>query len=430
MKELFKSIIKDFHSREIPQVFHRNINIPINSGKIITLIGARRTGKTYLFYQIMNELQTSIGKENLVYINFEDERLSLSSKELTKIIDAYYELYPLSKNSTYFFFDEIQNIDGWEKFVRRIYDTISKNIFITGSSSKLLSKEIATSLRGRTVSFEVFPFSFSEFLSYKGIDFEDQYSTKNKALIINNYDEYLMYGSFPETINLRDDLRRKTLQSYFDVMLYRDLIERYDLKNPAALKYFIKKAISNTGNKISVNKLYNELKSQGIKTSKDAVYGFIIQAHDSYILFPVNYYSESVSIQVVNEKKLYCIDNGLANTVSFKFSEDRGRMLENIIFLNLRRHNEGIFYHKGKGECDFVVQDRNNYHVIQVTKELNSTNQEREINGLIEAMDRFNLKEGHIITEEFSNTIDVGDKKIFIEPVWKWLLGADTRDKD
>ena len=422
MKELFKTIIKDFHNSELPSVFRREIDVPLNTGKIITLIGARRTGKTYLFYQIMNDLLTSISKENLLYINFEDERLSVNSSELNKIIEAYYELNPRKKNKIYFFFDEIQNIDGWEKFVRRLYDTISKNIFITGSSSKLLSKEIATSLRGRTLSFEVFPFSFNEFLRYRGIDSKDHYSTKNKALIINNCDEYLKIGGFPETINLRDDLRRKTLQSYFDVMLYRDLIERYELKNPAALKYFIKKGISNIGNKITVNKLYNELKSQGIRTSKDTVYGFINQVHDSYILFPVNYYSESLSVQMINEKKLYCIDNGLANTVSFKFSEDRGRMLENLVYLNLRRYNEEIYYHKGRGECDFVVKDRDNYRVIQVTQEMSNTNRDREIKGLIEAMERFNLKEGFVITEDFSDSIDLGKKKIYVEPVWKWLL--------
>lgn len=422
MKELFKTIIKDFHNSELPSVFRREIDVPLNTGKIITLIGARRTGKTYLFYQIMNDLLTSISKENLLYINFEDERLSVNSSELNKIIEAYYELNPRKKNKIYFFFDEIQNIDGWEKFVRRLYDTISKNIFITGSSSKLLSKEIATSLRGRTLSFEVFPFSFNEFLRYRGIDSKDHYSTKNKALIINNCDEYLKIGGFPETINLRDDLRRKTLQSYFDVMLYRDLIERYELKNPTALKYFIKKGISNIGNKITVNKLYNELKSQGIRTSKDTVYGFINQVHDSYILFPVNYYSESLSVQMINEKKLYCIDNGLANTVSFKFSEDRGRMLENLVYLNLRRYNEEIYYHKGRGECDFVVKDRDNYRVIQVTQEISNTNRDREIKGLIEAMERFNLKEGLVITEDFSDTIDLGKKKIYVEPVWKWLL--------
>ena len=343
----------------------------------------------------------------------------MTSGEIALITQS---LNPRKKNKIYFFFDEIQNIDGWEKFVRRLYDTISKNIFITGSSSKLLSKEIATSLRGRTLSFEVFPFSFNEFLRYRGIDSKDHYSTKNKALIINNCDEYLKIGGFPETINLRDDLRRKTLQSYFDVMLYRDLIERYELKNPAALKYFIKKGISNIGNKITVNKLYNELKSQGIRTSKDTVYGFINQVHDSYILFPVNYYSESLSVQMINEKKLYCIDNGLANTVSFKFSEDRGRMLENLVYLNLRRYNEEIYYHKGIGECDFVIKDRDNYRVIQVTQEMSNTNRDREIKGLIEAMERFNLKEGLVITEDFSDTIDLGKKKIYVEPVWKWLL--------
>jgi len=422
MKDLFKRIISDFQKSDLPQLQTREIEIPLNSGKIITLTGCRRTGKTYLFYQIIRSLLKKTKIESIIYINFEDERLNLSTSDLDLMIEAYYELHPAKKAEIWFFFDEIQNVEGWEKFVRRIYDTVSKNIFITGSSSKLLSKEIATSLRGRTLAYEVFPFSFKEFLKAKNIDSVDKYSTIGKSGIVSALNEYLQSGGFPETTNLSSELKTKTLQSYFDVMLYRDLIERNNISNTAALKYFIKKGISNTGNKFSVNKVYNELKSLGIKISKDTLYSFIEHVHDAFILFPVNMFSESITSQSSGEKKLYCIDNGLANAVSFKFSEDRGRMLENLVYLHLRRTNHEIYYNKGKGECDFVIKNREQYSLYQVTKEVNRTNEKREINGLVEAMDKFDTKEGYIITEGQKKEIKTGRKKIHIIEAREFLI--------
>ena len=261
MKNIIKNIISDFHKRQNPKYIGRKQNIPIDSNKIITIIGARRSGKTYFLYQLMDKLPPTVDRSEIIYINFEDERLNLKAEDLNLILESYYELYPAKKKPLYFFFDEIQNIQNWEKFVRRIYDTISKNIFITGSSSKLLSKEIATSLRGRSISYEIYPLMFDEYLKFKDIDAADVSSTKNKAKIVNAFSQYLYSGGFPETINFNKDLRLKTLQSYLDVMIYRDIIERYEVKNPIALKYFIKKSLSNVSNYLSVNKLFNELKS-------------------------------------------------------------------------------------------------------------------------------------------------------------------------
>lgn len=424
MKEILKTIIRDFHTSELPEFFKRTIDVPLDSQKIITLIGARRTGKTYYFYQIMKRLSASVPKQNMLYINFEDERLDLKASDLGLIIDSYYELYPDQKGELYFFFDEIQNVDGWEKFVRRIYDSVSKKIFLTGSSSKLLSKEIASNLRGRSLPFEIFPFSFHEYLSIKKIDDKDYSSTKNKSKIVKTFHDFVLNGSFPETVDYPDDVRRKTLQSYFDVMIYRDIIERYSIKNPVALKYFVKKGVANVGNKLSVNKLYNELKSQGIKISKDSIYEYINYVQDCYLLFTINMFSESVSVQSINDKKLYCIDNGLANTISFKYSEDRGRLLENIAYLKLRSLTEEIFYHEGKKECDFVYQENNQMKAIQVTQKLDTSNKDRELEGLIEAMQRFDLKEGIVLTEEQTGEIRIDKRKIVTKPLWRWLLDS------
>ena len=196
---------------------------------------------------------------------------------------------------------------------------------------------------------------FDEYLKFKEIDASDISSTRNRARIVNTFNLYLYNGGFPETINYDKELRSKTLQSYLDVMIYRDIIERYEVKNPIALKYFIKKSLSNVSNYLSVNKIFNELRSNGIKLSKDSIYEFINYANDCYLFFLVNIYSESVNVQNTNDKKLYCIDNGLANMVSFKFSEDKGRLLENIVYLHLKRKGYNVFYFSNKKECDFVI---------------------------------------------------------------------------
>lgn len=422
MKELYKSIIAEFHARALPEFIPRELKIPVNSGKIITVIGSRRAGKTFLFYQIMSEVMRLSPKQKIIYINFEDERLSASADDLQYILDAYYELYPGESSGLCFFFDEIQSITGWEKFVRRVYDTVSRNIFLTGSSSSFLHKEVASSLRGRAVVYELFPLTFKEFLTFRGAE-AGIYTSKDKARMNSLFLQYLKQGGFPEPVTADEEFRRKILQSYFDVMIYRDIIERYTIRNITALKYFIKKALSNTANKVSVNKLYNELKSMGLKISKDSLYEFFSFAQDSYLLFMVNRYAESVAAQTVNDKKLYCIDNGLVDSVSFRFSENTGRMLENTVYLFLRNSGRDIYYYSGKGECDFVILDRQNVsELIQVTAFLDKDNFEREVNGLREAMTYFNLKNGFIITLDKEDIITENENTIQVLPAWKWML--------
>lgn len=424
MKELFKTLIKDFHVNGIPKFHERDLHVPVNSGKIVTVIGSRRSGKTYLFFQIMTSILKFSPIENIIYINFEDERLSKKQEDLQYILESYFELYPDSKKPIYFFFDEIQDIPGWEKFVRRVYDTVSQNIFLTGSSSNFLNGEIASSLRGRGIVYELYPLSFNEYLRFNNIDTADTYSTTQRGRIKRSFNKYLVDGGFPEIVFTTDELKHKIFRSYFDVMIYRDIIERYEVRSVSVLKYFIKKSISNTAKRLSVHKLYNELKSQGIKLSKDTLYNFSNYVQDCYLLFLINQYSESLSVQNVNEKKIYCIDNGLANSVSFKFSEDRGRMLENLVFLELKRREKEIYYSTGtKGECDFVIKGKKGIsEAIQVTKEIEDGNRERELKGLVEAMNLFGIKQGIILTENQNDEIKIDKKVVKIKPIWQWLL--------
>lgn len=425
-KELLKQIIRDFHLSENFDVKPRTLEPPIDTKKIITLIGVRRCGKTSIFYHLINQLCQKIEKIKILFLNFEDERLELNSDELDLILQAYMELYPSHNLSEcYFFFDEIQNIPNWEKFIRRIYDTISKNIFITGSNSKLLSSEIATSLRGRTLSFEVFPLSFKEYLSFKDIEV-DFYSSKSLAFIKNAQKSFLKNGSFPETLFLEEIYANKTLQEYFNVLLYKDLAERYNITNTVALKFFLKRIISSSTKQISINKIFNELKSSGIKIGKNTLYEFLEYVQNIYLALTLQKYDNSLVNKELGEKKIYSIDIGLNNATEFRFSDDIGKSLENAVFLELKRKELDIYYYRtSKSECDFLVSNKNTIvDAIQVTFDMSDENtKNREIKGLIEACKNFNLNNGTIITFDSEDEIIENDIKIKIIPFYKYSIG-------
>ncbi len=424
-KQLLKQIIRDFHLSENFDVKPRNIQPPIDTKKIITLIGVRRCGKTSIFYHMINQLIEKIEKTKILFLNFEDERFELNSDELDLILQVYMELYPSYKLSEcYFFFDEIQNIPNWEKFIRRMYDTISKNIFITGSNSKLLSSEIATSLRGRTLNFEIFPLSFKEYLSFKDIEV-DFYSSKSLAFIKNAQESFLKNGSFPETLFLEEIYANKTLQEYFNVLLYKDLAERYNITNTVALKFFLKRIISSSTKQISINKIFNELKSSGIKIGKNTLYEFLEYVQNIYLALTLQKYDNSLINKELGEKKIYSIDIGLNNATEFRFSDDIGKSLENAVFLELKRKEFDIYYYRtSKSECDFLVFDKNTISdVIQVTFDMSDENtKSREIKGLIEACKNFDLKSGTIITFDSEDELIENGIKIKIIPFYKWSI--------
>lgn len=424
-KQLLKQIIRDFHLSENFDVKPRNIQPPIDTKKIITLIGVRRCGKTSIFYHMINQLIEKIEKTKILFLNFEDERFELNSDELDLILQAYMELYPSYKLSEcYFFFDEIQNIPNWEKFIRRMYDTVSKNIFITGSNSKLLSSEIATSLRGRTLNFEIFPLSFKEYLSFKDIEV-DFYSSKSLAFIKNAQESFLKNGSFPEILFLEEIYANKTLQEYFNVLLYKDLAERYNITNTVALKFFLKRIISSSTKQISINKIFNELKSSGIKIGKNTLYEFLEYVQNIYLALTLQKYDNSLINKELGEKKIYSIDIGLNNATEFRFSDDIGKSLENAVFLELKRKEFDIYYYRtSKSECDFLVFDKNTISdVIQVTFDMSDENtKSREIKGLIEACKNFDLKSGTIITFDSEDELIENGIKIKIIPFYKWSI--------
>ncbi|MBU2574168.1 MAG: ATP-binding protein [Elusimicrobia bacterium] len=427
-KDVFKEIIRSFHKKPPAAVKKRFLELPFNSGKIITVSGVRRSGKTFLLLDAISRLLSQgVEISRIVYVNFEDERLDVDKKELDLILQACQELYPEAEPSnTYFFFDEIQNVDGWEKFIRRVYDTVSRNIFVTGSNSKLLSTDIATSLRGRNLGYELYPLSFAEFLSFGGIN-TDIHDSRSRAKIASNAEQYLLGGGFPELFSIAQDFRIKTLQGYFDAMLFKDLIERYK-RRPRAhlLKYFIKRLLANISSPLSLHKIYHELRSQGYKIDKNLLYELMEELNSIYFFFPLRKYSASVIKRETSEKKFYAVDNGLAGAVSFSLGEDRGKLLENAVFMQFHSTGSDIFFYKDKKECDFIrLAPGGRPEAFQAAYDLASADtKKREFDGLIEACRRLGLKRGTVITmsEEFEEK--TGGVRIQAVPFYKWALSC------
>ena len=426
-KDLLKTIILDGHQKVFPEVWSRTLKIPTGSGKVITLTGVRRSGKTYHLFNLMNRQRSNgVPNEKLLYFNFADERLHFSPPELDLILQAYQELYPTLKLSeSFFFFDEIQEAPGWEKFVNRVHDSISPNVFITGSNAKLLSQEIATALRGRTLTYEIYPLSFYEFVQIQSPGLIPHSST-DRAVLVNLFERFMHQGGFPELIRLEDALKDRILQEYFNVMLFRDLIERYRIPNSAILKYFCKREVGSSAGEFSVNKIFNELKSQGYKVSKDTLYAYQEYIEAIYLNRFVNKWSVSVVKSESAQKKCYVIDQGLGAALDYKLSQDKGRLLETTVALELLKQSRQIAYLQNGSECDFVIMDRGSVTAaLQVSYDVSDNKtKEREIKGLVRSCQRFGLNEGFILTLDHTEELEREGVRVHIFPAWRYFYSV------
>ena len=423
-KVIFQQLIADAIERSFDHVMDREIVIPVDVPKVISLVGPRRAGKTFVLYGLIRMLRATISPECLVYINFEDDRLfPLQLSDLDGLITGYYEMYPEHRDRTvYFFLDEVQEVPHWEKFVRRITDQEDCRVYLTGSSSKLLSQELATTLRGRTISFEIFPLSFSEFLSFQNIDV-NLYSSRGKTTLINALQQYVQQGGFPELLFSPVSLHQKIIQEYLDLMIYRDLTERFSLKNPPLIKYLLKHLLQNVANPLSIHKVYNDLRSQGFRVAKNTVYEYLGYLEDAFILFRVERWSRSVRQQAANPIKIYAVD--IAFRRAMIAHEDTGRLFENIVFLHLRRSGLVPNYFLDQQEVDFYGNDQPLINACYTLD--NPATRKREEDGLLSAMHTLNHTESWLITWDEEQTIRKGGKTIYIYPLWKWLLNSANR---
>jgi len=360
--------------------------------------GIRRCGKSTLLQQMHRSVD-----QPSIFLNFEDPRLAgfdLSDLNRLQEIAEKHEI-------TTWFFDEIQNVAQWESFVRFRLDE-GNRVFITGSNASLLSKELGTKLTGRHITKELFPFSYAEYLAFK-----DQKSDTDSS------EAYLKTGGFPEY--LKTGLSEILMYAFNDIIV-RDIALRYNLKNSQTVQRLAVWLISNVGKPISGNSLRKLFDISSSSSIMDYLSYFI----DAYLFFFIPRFSYSPKVRLVNPKKIYCIDNGFINVNSISFSDDQGRLLENMVFLHLRRQTSEIYYYSEKKECDFLVKEKAKItEAIQVCYDLNKENRDREINGLIEALEKFKLKEGLILTHDQEEEVKEKGKTIIIKPVWKWLLEND-----
>lgn len=427
-KDRFKQLIADFHASPIRTLVRRDIDLPLDIEKIIVVTGMRRAGKTSLLLDGIQSLRQSIDSKRILYLNFEDERLQLRTEDLDLILQAYRELYPdLDLSQCYFFFDEIQEVEGWEKFIRRLDDSVSRHIYLTGSNARLLSSEIASALRGRCLSIEVYPLSFNEFLRFQQIE-PDLISSRGRALMSAQFECYLTQGGFPELVNIESaEIRRKILQDYFDVMMFRDLIERYQESNVPALKYFLKRLLESISSPLSIAKIHNEMKSAGFKVGKNTLHDYMAMSEAVYFSIIATKYDPSIVRQTMAEKKAYLIDNGFLTQLSFRYQQDHGKLLENLIAVSLRRQQPNLQFIKGVQECDFVLPTQSGLMPIQVAYDLSHPDtREREIKGLVKAAKFLNVTSGIIVTLNEDQTIQYQDLTIRIQPAWQFLISISA----
>lgn len=344
--------------------------------------------------------------DRLLYLNFEDDRLvPIDQKKMGEMIDALYTLQPdLHNHRCFLFLDEVQNVDGWPLVIRRLLDTKDVEIFITGSSAKLLSKEIATSLRGRSISMEVQPYDFKEYLISQNIPLPSKpFGKKVLDLYRSHLLGFFQKGGFPGVQSLTPHERLETLQSYVDVVVFRDIVERNKITNLKLLKYFVFNLLKNSAARFSINKFYNDISSQGYKISKDTLYKYLEHIEDAFLIYTVPLFSESLRTLETTPKKIYAVDNGLINANTFNLALNFGKLLENQVYLDLRRQKKEVFYYITSDgyEVDFITKDQSGqFEMIQVVwDQSDSTTYERETRALKSAEIELGIK-GRIIDWE------------------------------
>ncbi len=419
-------IIRELLERK-EKIVKRDLSIPINPElkKAVTIIGPRRSGKTYL---LLSQFQR-IHNAPKIFFPLDDDRIYPPTlNDLDISLKVLKELYPDSAARPYLFFDEIQEVPKWELFIKRVVERESALVYVTGSSSRLLSKEIATELRGRTITYELFPFNFKEIMRINGLHAEKFITTSEESKIKKLVKDYLTFGGFPEVV-LKEE-KRKILTEYADIMFYRDFVERYRVKNLRVARVFFNLLFNSFAKGISVNKIFNFMKSQGIKTSRNMLYNYLEYLHDAYLIFPLRKFSYSLKEIEQTVPKMYSIDNGLTSVFNTEFQENIGRLMENAVFIEMRKNglveNKDIFYYKttdGK-EADFAIKEGSHFkQLIQVCYDISDiSTKEREIKGLFKASEELKCNNLLVITWNYDGEETVDEKKIIYLPLWKWFL--------
>ena len=435
--ESAKQMLVEFQESQFPRAVARDLSVPLDTGRVASITGVRRSGKTYLLLTLAESLvRAGVPKQRLAYISFDDPRLlPATARELAELPDVCRELFPDDRGPRYLFLDEVQQVEDWELGVRRIHDTRRFSLAVTGSSSRMLSGDIATSLRGRSLTFELLPFSARECLRSQGVAI-DRLTTHSvrRADVRRVLAAYFTFGGFPEVVLADEDsMRLRILGEYVETMFMRDLVERNRVRNPAAMRELFRFIVTNVANLFSANAFWKWLRSVHPLT-KRTLLQYVSHLEDSGLVFLVRKFSHSLKEQNLRPRKAYLVDNGLRTVYGLSPSHDRGRVLENSVYLGLRQHLNHSplarlnYWQESKGrEVDFVVTDGGKVRaLIQVASDPTAFGvKERETSALVTALAEFRLKHGLVITSDHSGKERVEGRTIHYVPFWKWVLAED-----
>ena len=375
-----------------------------------------------MLQRIQELLESGVDRRQIIFINFEDDRITpIVESQLDLILTAHGELYPeLQQKKRYYFFDEVQNAHGWERFCRRIYDTENAEIVVTGSSSHFLAKEVATALRGRSLPIEVFPLSFAEFLQFRQVELEE-YSPLSEQRAVSELEEYLRIGGLPEVVLATATVRPLIIKEYTDLLLYKDLVDRYRLTNPVLMKELLRTCLAAPASLINVVKVFHDLQSRGLKISKDTVYRYLDILQESYLLFLSPVAEKSIRKRAINPKKMHLVDWSLGYSYMPEVLIDRGHKLENAVFLHERRKTAELGYRLRPHEIDIVSTLDHPQCLINVCWSLSDKNtRERELRALEENTLPHATK--ILVAHEEVNQEFAAGKNIKIISAWRYLL--------
>lgn len=433
MKEIIKEILIQNQERTLSKnIRSRNTGILLDLEKIQAIIGPRRVGKTSAMQLAIEELKKvrNISPQEIIYFNFEDERIQFEPHQLDLILQAWQELNPETKlENAWFFFDEVQAAPGWERFVNRINETLSKKIFFTGSNSSVLHTELKSVLRGRSIAIELLPLSFKEYCEFSNFTPSEYGLAKSKTIAL--FHKYLINGGYPETINLPSpQISLAYLQEYYNAMLLRDIVEYNNLSNYTYLRSLYRQAASTIGKTISIRRLYNQLKSQQYNVGVNSVYDAMNMAEQAYLFKRISKFDYSESKREKSDKKIYWLDNGLLNANTAQYTGNNGLLLENLVYKELYLKfgsiytNNIYYYAEASGECDFIIYPEGGTTLpVQVCWTLTDPDtRAREIKGLLKATTYCKVNEAWIITLDEEEELTIDGVHIQIIPAWKWML--------
>ena len=401
--------------------------------RILAIVGPRRAGKTYFMYQLIQSLLDAgqWTKQDILFVDFEDYRLSgFSTKDVEELLAVFQQL--TGRYPHFLFLDEVQHLPDWGQVLRTLHNRRRFKIIVSGSNSRLLGQEVATELRGRYEDVRMLPFSFEEYLHYREISYRPALlHTPARGKIIAAFEEYLKHGGFPEVVMLTTSSeRRRLLQSYFRTIFYRDILDRYHIKARYVLDALMREILEAFSETFSISRFEKHLKNSGLPGSKRTVANYLHYLQEAFFIIANEKFAYSPRRRIMNPKKVFLVDTGLA-ALGRPFSENRGKVLENLVAIELYRRGQEIYYFKDQNECDFIVKvGPQPTEAIQVCWELTPRNEKRECAGLAEALQTLDLETGTILTFAQAEEREVGGRKIRVQPVWRWLLDTHSASEE